>query len=465
MYYIMTRYATAALQPLEQTETADYLDRPECGWYQLYAYRLEPGTLLSPEQLYINETDGNGITYRVALLEINLVEYTDRALDTAAQENIQKIFDIFSDSSIKIILRFLYDWDGHGEEHEPKNILMIREHMREVGKLINKNASAIYTTQGIFVGNWGEMHGSAWLSTENLTTLLLQYASETDESVYLAVRTPDHYRTVMEELTGHPDRYQNFDITPESLKARLGFYNDGLLGSISDLGTYRSAAAASTEDEGKLRRKEELAFQNELCRSVPNGGEVVTDNPYNDWENAIHDLRTMHVSYLNQMYDTAVIEKWKNSPYQGEDTLYNGMSAYDYITRHLGARFVLRSCTLSRPSKRARQASGTLTIENVGFSNLYHPKNFSLEIIHQETGSASVLLSQDTEDICQPTRWNAGECTTLSFQFSPSDYPVGDYTLIARLYDEENGETIPFANDSFSEEHQGYELGTIQIKR
>lgn len=465
LYNFNMRHTTATLQAIEQTESTDYLDRPECGWYQLYAYRLEPDTLLSPEQLYINETDGNGISYRVALLEINLVEYADKALDAAAQENIQKIFDLFADSPIKIILRFLYDWDGSGEEHEPKNMLMIREHMREVGNLINKNTHVIYTIQGIFVGSWGEMHGSAWLSAEDMTTLLLQYAYETDESVYLAVRTPDHYRTIMEELTNHPERYQNFNITPESLKKRLGLYNDGLLGSISDLGTYKSAAAASTEEEGKLRRKEELMFQNELCLSVPNGGEAVTDNPYNDWENAIADLRTMHVSYLNQMYDKEVIDKWKNSSYQGEDTLYHGMSAYDYITRHLGARFVLRDCTLSQSSKKPYVANGTLTIENTGFSNLYHPKKFNLDLIHKETGSTTTLLSQDTEESCQPTHWNAGEVTTLNFHFSPEEYAIGEYTLIAKLYDEQKEETLPFANNSFSEEYQGYELGTITLTR
>ena len=47
-------------------------------------------------------------------------------------------------------------------------------------------------------------------------------------------------------------------------------------------------------------REEELAFQDVLCSSVPSGGEVIVDNPYNDLENAIADLKTMHVSYLNE---------------------------------------------------------------------------------------------------------------------------------------------------------------------
>lgn len=45
---------------------------------------------------------------------------------------------------------------------------------------------------------------------------------------------------------------------------------------------------------------------------VPNGGEVVLDNKYNDIDNAAKDLASMHVSYLNNAHDLAVINKWKN---------------------------------------------------------------------------------------------------------------------------------------------------------
>ena len=50
----------------------------------------------------------------------------------------------------------------------------------------------------------------------------------------------------------------------------------------------------------------------------------------------------MHVSYLNKDYDPDVInKKWKTSLYSGSDLLYHGMTGYDYISCHLGYRYVL----------------------------------------------------------------------------------------------------------------------------
>ncbi len=77
-------------------------------------------------------------------------------------------------------------------------------------------------------------------------------------------------------------------------------FNDGMLGSVSDYGTYSDNTRQDAGDFSAWTREEELAFQDVLCSSVPSGGEVIVDNPYNDLENAIADLKTMHVSYLNE---------------------------------------------------------------------------------------------------------------------------------------------------------------------
>ena len=81
-------------------------------------------------------------------------------------------------------------------------------------------------------------------------------------------------------------------------------------------------------------------FQEKLCSRVPNGGEVIIDNEYNDLECAIADLKTMHVTYLNQDYDAAVLEKWASSAVQTSDC-FDGMEGLSYIERHLGYRLVL----------------------------------------------------------------------------------------------------------------------------
>ena len=466
MYYYKTHYITAALTKETQTEITGTLNRGECGWYQLYSYYLRPETYLNADELYLEKTDETGYVYRLSLLEFNLAEYATGKLDEFALKNIRQVLYRFYETKSKVIIRFLYDWDGLGLEKEPKDISIIQTHMKQTGAVLNDFSDTIYTTQGIFVGSWAEMHDSKYLSAKDMTTLLLSYADATSPDIYLAVRTPNHYRTIFEELEKNPKRYEAFDITAEELKKRLGLYNDGMLGSVSDLGTYQgwnTPNAALSEEE---LRTVELDFQNELCLSVPNGGEVVKDNSYNDWKNAIADLSKMHISYLNQMYDEAVITKWKKSTYKSKDSVYNGFSVYDYITDHMGARFVLRDCALSYKPFQKDPAKGSITIENIGFSNLYHTKNFTLSLINQETGDTKLLLdSADGTGVQNPCNWNSGETVIILFSFSPFDLEDGIYTLTATLKDGKTDEIFSFANDSYQDTLGGYKLGEITIKR
>lgn len=311
-YYKTSHYITATLKQEVGQEIIGALNRPECGWYQLHAYYLRPDTPLSASDLYINKTDDNGYTYRLSLLEFNLAEYRNRELDETALGNIRQVFERFSNTESSVIVRFLYDWDGLGLEKEPDSISTILQHMKQTSEILNDFEDFIYTTQGIFVGSWAEMHHSKYLSSEDMTKLLVYYASVTSPSIYLAVRTPNHYRTILQEMEEHPERYSQYGVSIENITARLGLFNDGMLGSASDTGTYQNTPDTAARSEEKLRA-DELAFQKELCINVPNGGEVVIDNPYNDWKNAVSDLKTMHVSYLNQMYDDAVINKWKTA--------------------------------------------------------------------------------------------------------------------------------------------------------
>lgn len=466
LYYYKTKhYITASLKEEMGQEITGALNRPDCGWYQLHAYYLRPGTALSASDLYVNQTDDSGYTYRLSLVEFNLAGYRDRELDETALDNIRQVLERFSGTKLSVIVRFLYDWDGLGLEKEPDDIAIILQHMKQTGAILNEYEDIIYTTQGIFVGSWAEMHHSKYLSAEDMTKLLVCYASATSPSIYLAVRTPNHYRTILKEMEEHPERYSQYDVSIENIKSRLGLFNDGMLGSASDTGTYQNPPDSAARSAEELRA-DELAFQNKLCTNVPNGGEAVIDNPYNDWKNAINDLKAMHVSYLNQMYDEAVINKWKNSIYQEEGSIYNEMTAYDYITDHLGARFVLRKCDFSYTPYQKGPAKGSITLENTGFSNLYHPKRFTLTLTSQKTGETITLLDSDREkDNIDPCRWNSGESITLPFTLMPFELADGDYMLTARLTEPDSNNVISFANDGYVEALNGYRLGTITIER
>lgn len=460
LYYYKTHYVSVTFQPQKQEEISGVLNYPECGWYRLYSYYLHPDTALTENELYLEKQDDSGYTFRLALLEFNLAEYANTDLDGAAIENIRTVFQRFSTTKAKLIVRFLYDWDGLAAQKEPAKRSIIQKHMKQIARPLNEYANLIFTTQGIFVGNWAEMHGSKYLTTTDMTALIAYYAQVTDTSIYLSVRTPSQYRAIRKELEAHADRYDRYHIEKSRLLKRLGLYNDGMLGSVSDTGTYAAADNASSDEQALAIRKKELTFQNQLCKTVPNGGEVTTVNSFNDGENAISDLKRMHVSYLNQIYDEAVIEKWKQTAYTGTDPVYSNVSVYDYITEHLGARLLLKDCTITYKPFSSDSASGTLSLANHGFSPLYHDAKLTLSLVEKQTGSKTVIFSQKLQhDIFSQSE------KKIPFSFSPFDLSPGNYTLFAVLTDAESSEQISFANNSFDDTIKEYRLGQITIKK
>ena len=466
MYYFQTHYIRAEFHRFPLPEATGNLDRPECGWYQLYAYTLQPDTHLDDSKLYVTISDGKGYSYRLALLEFNLSAYADKELDAAAKANIERVFQTFASTKMKLIIRFLYDWDGNGLAHEPEQISFIKRHMEQAGEILNEYKNQIYTTQGIFIGSWAEMHGSKFMSAEDMTSLLLTFAKSTDPSIFLSVRTPAHYHTVFEQIENYPEKYAEYQVTSEELKKRLGLFNDGLFGSYSDLGTYQSVDAVSSDFEKLQKRARELSFQQELCQTVPNGGETVGGNELSSGASAVADLAKMHISYLNHIYDLKVIDRWKEETIEETGNVYDEKTYYEYITDHMGARFVLSDCEVNYRTFQSGDATGTLTITNTGFSNLYTEKNFSLRLIHNETKNETVILdSKDFSEELKTNHWMTGTETKIPFSFSPFDFEDGEYDLVAMLTDPDTEDEISFANNCDHADTGGSVLGTLTITR
>lgn len=466
MYYYQTHYIRAEFHGFPLPEATGNLNRPECGWYQLYGYTLQPDTHIGEDKLYVTISDGKGYSYRLALLEFNLSAYADKDLDASAKANIEQVFQTFASTKMKLIIRFLYDWDGNGQKNEPEKISFIKRHMEQAGEILNEYKDQIYTTQGIFIGSWAEMHGSKFMSAEDMTSLILTFAKNTDPSIFLSVRTPAHYHTIFQQLEEYPEKYAEYQITSEELKKRLGLFNDGLFGSYSDLGTYQSVDAVSSDFEKFGKRQKELSFQEELCQKVPNGGEAVGGNELSSGASAVADLAKMHISYLNHIYDLKVIDRWKEETITETGNVYDGKTYYEYITDHMGARFVLSDCEVSYRSFQSGNATGILAITNTGFSNLYTEKDFSLRLIHNETKKETVILdSKDFSDDLKTNHWLAGAETKIPFSFSPFDFEDGEYDLVAMLTDPDTDDEIPFANHCEHAETGGYVLGTLTITR
>lgn len=446
-HYVFT-YAPAAYE-----ETADALDNPYCGWYQMYGYTLSDHIPISAETIDRHKKDSAGC--QLALLEINLQNYVSGELSDTALSQLEQILSSWEQSRHQLIVRFLYDWNGHAALTEPQSVQTILNHMNQTAAVVNRHTSSVYLMQGIFVGNYGEMHGSVHLTDASVRMLAQRLSNVTDPSVYLSVRTPQHWRTIA----------QSFE--PLSAPASgFGLFNDGMLGSATDLGTYGSsrhdilpAAKAASDFTAKGARAEELAFQNALCDWVPNGGEVVMDNPYNDFDAAVRTLRDMHVSYLSKEHDKAVLQKWELASYDGDDC-FQGMNGLDYIGRHLGYRFTITDSSLTYDRSQKGPAVLELTVANRGFSSCYRALTAELIFLHTQTGESQTFpLDTDTR------HWLADSETTVSVPINGRDYAPGNYTVWLRLTDPVSHRQIQLANTLQADHTFGYPIATLQIMK
>lgn len=428
--------------PVEYTESAGYLDNPYMGFYHIYGYTLKDEvTYASPEDIPNIPKPEERPEERLVQVQINLRAFRNRPLTDTALSQLDTILSAWCNTEYSLLLRFLYDWDGRGLASEPKDISIILQHMEQVAPIYNQYAPHILSLQGLFTGNYGEMNNTNYGSSESMRQLADKLAETADPSIYLAVRTPNQWRSI----TG-ADSYEELASMPDSpYLNRLGLYNDGMFGNESDTGTYTDRS-----------REEEIAFQNELCRTVPNGGEVIIENPYNNLDNAIADMRQMHVSYLNSAYDPAVLKKWKTTPYNGAGP-YEGAVGYDYIRDHMGYRYVLRSTEIL-PDYALMQSVLRISIENTGFAESYRRFFFRLTLLNEETNDAIYIFPKEDS-----TCLTSGETTVLEIPLEIDTYPVGDYKLYWQTLDETFDEAIYYGN-SLKPTEYGYLLGTLSVE-
>ena len=294
----------ANYMPEPCTESADELSNPYIGFYHMYGYVLGSDSLSNlPAASDSDAKNRQGIV----MLEVNLQNFSNEDLSDSALSQLDTILSAWQRHGSQVILRFLYDWDGKAMETEPQSLEQILRHMDQTAEVVNRYTDCVFLMQGIFVGNCGEMNNSHYMSDEDCTTLMHHLAEVTDPSIFLSVRTPVQRRKILDS-SERPTKETAFD---GSLSSRLGLFNDGMLGTANDTGTYGDTAASADTYRSAWVREDELSFQNELCNFVPNGGEVTLDNPLNDLAHAIQDLSRMHVSYLNSEHDPAVLDNGK----------------------------------------------------------------------------------------------------------------------------------------------------------
>lgn len=314
--------------------------RKECtnpgrGWYHIYTFTLDKrdveGLLYLP--FWDEET--------LALVRLDIGAFRCKILSKEALEYAEEILKCFHDRGKDIILRVLYDTQGKGMEREPALFSMVLTHMKQLGTVVRAYESDIFITQGLFVGNWGEMHGSKFLDREYIRELYAVWREALGTDIKIALRKPSFCRMA---------------VVKENEKTVPGVFDDAIFGSENHMGTFGQKKKKESTWTDDWCMADELLYMQENCGMIPFGGEVLSGQMAGAKE-TLCTLQDFRVSYLNSIYEDQVLEQWKQTAY-GE-----WGSLYQYIGEHLGYRFVVKNAEFY--SDRIE-----IMIENTGFSNI-----------------------------------------------------------------------------------------------
>lgn len=451
---------------IQLKESTRALKNPGCGWYHIYTFDLSKENFL-----YIDCEEEELV---LLLIDIHAFRGCEQ-IPKEALECFSSILTFFEQHDKGIILRIVYDTKGQGMENEPSSIKIVKSHMKQLGSIICEHTSEkeslpgkILVHQGLFVGSWGEMHSSKFLSEARMKELSDTFLEATKGSCPIAVRKPVQLRILSCKKT-----------LQDAPNTNLALFNDAIFGSETDLGTYgtiRKSALSENNEREKTpwAREDELFWQQSFMQQSFCGGEVLggmntvsesfgnTDHPQRtlDWKQVVEDIAKMHVSYLNSIYSKEVLDDWKT-----QRIMWNGeeISEYDYIGRHLGYRFVVTQIKIESvsPEKKKQTQSDTqnqisasvitFTIKNTGFANMC------------EEAVCRLILTENNENIkafeikSDPRTWSSGTDTVIECHIPKEVWTQKSQQtkLFLQLTRKRDGRIIEWANEEYDHKAGG----------
>lgn len=455
-------------------ETTEKINNPERGFYHTNFLRLKESDnqaiLDSENQLIYLDVDISAFSGAINKDEDKeLTQDAINALDNSLKNE--------KNNNNSVILRFVYDQnadgiksdegilDGEKRRVEP-SLEMIKRHIVQLKGIFYKYQTTIYTLQMGFFGAYGELHSTSMCTKENFNETINCLLENTPETIPISVRTPSQYAN-----------WANVDITKinENITQkgensyRVGIFNDGYLGSSSDLGTFKN-------------REKEVEWLSKQATHTPYGGEAVINdessskvegynyiNKYSLMDNLEVEAKKTHTSYLNYEWNQKLHREWQAKKYNGIDELYknSNLSDYDYIENHLGYRLYVKNNEYQKEIRPGKVLKDTITINNVGFAPVIKNK------------VCKVILVDDSDNVKYSTfvdldikEFNSQETISKSFEVSiPENLSEGNYKLYLQVASEieENKSpylSIRFANkDIWNENLKANYLGEFTVSK
>lgn len=463
LLHLCTANATIKEQELDYRDALTNLDNnPGRGFYRTRVLHLtEDGNKAL-------DTWGNIVHLRtdISCFSNNAAVKIDKAtgdttfgVNQPVTEDALKAFEATLDGIRKrgktAIVRVCYDPNYGGQNYcEPNDMELIKKHIKQFAEIYSRNLDVIdFVELGTF-GPWGEMHHSNNGTNANIAIALQTLLENTPMELKVGVRRPD----IVAEWMGLTKK--QFDINGDEFKQaatakgdtlqRVGMFNDGYLGSNSDLGTI----------DGTLTREMMVKWLETYSKNTPYGGELVAnyngDNPINTPNYLMEEGFRTHTSYLNYEWHQPTILGWKEEYIFGADPEYDRQTGYKYVEDHLGYRFVLRASGIEDICPK-NELDLALKIQNVGFGNVCRPMKTTI-VLKNEKNTYEIATDIDARTI--RSKETAEDAVDFSFgvtdlQFSialPAEVENGDYNVFLRisqhgnLTEDNNYQCIQFGN-------------------
>ena len=437
---------------------------PGAGYTTTPWYRLEPGELKPIDSrgsvvlffIYIGaySAGSNGIRLQTHEGEEVYSRGTDYDLDDSFFESLRGSFENCRKNGSMIALRFRYDENGY-DDPEPDSFEQVLRHIQQIkdSGLLEEYADILAFVESGMVGKWGEQHGGLYTSTDYKAQVLDAFIDAVPEPVSVTVRTPDTFAKWLGiergDLPDYEAALKDKELTEEqqhrlSQAYRVGLYNDGYMGSDSDLGTYAS-------------REKETAWLNRQCVTAYYGGEfsgnISFAKKYDTYlpENAVPEMYRTHLSYINanifQLYKDYTFGE--SCDVEGVDnSAYYGQTVFQFVRDHLGYRFVLRDAQHTAEVPQGGDLEYRLSVENTGFANPI-PKTKAYLLLEREGEYISCPLTA-----VDASKWASCTVNDVSGTVSLSGgLAEGEWNIYFKLQMGDNAfyqdalRTVRFANE------------------
>lgn len=427
---------------------------------------------------------------RYTLLLIGIGGYSSAMNEDGVDYDFDEIFFTSLEETLKsarsngatVGLRFRYD-DNGSTNPEPAEFSQVLRHIEQIGEsgLLEKYEDVISFVETGMVGSWGEQWGGKYTSLEHKAQVLDAFLNITPDTIPVTIRTPNTFRQWLSDYCGISTTaadmsYSLSDPELAAKAARVGLYNDGYMGSNSDLGTYSNRAGEtawlnkapsyggefSGSDEWRLKYTTwqpeyalpEMYYTN-LLRINSNIYRTRTvSESFTTEAEAQERLAAIDTLYENcglgyydyagtvTQSDSGYTASWKWMGYDDfifneeldaklgvscDNSAFYGETVWQFMRAHLGYRFVLRSSRLSEAS----EAGGTLdmefSVENTGFSET--PKDKEVEIL-LSNGSITYTYTTDLN----ARDWASAALVEESLSLTlPETMPGGEWDVYMRI--------------------------------